>query len=229
MRWLDGIVTRWTWVWVSSRSWWWTGKPGVLQSNGVTNSWTRLSNWTELNCPTLWLIPLAFISPQDSWIKWPLQFLQPSRFSNSNGKNTQGWDRWSISKLPWFCVLGQVAWTLWFSFFLIRKQCFFFFNFFFFISWRLITLLYCSEFCHTLKWISHGFTCISHPDPPSYLPLHPIPLGLPRAPGLSTCLMHPTWAQVMVICFTLDNIDVSMLFSRNIPPSPSWEHLIRLI
>ena len=24
--------TRWTWVWVSSRSWWWTGKPGVLQS-----------------------------------------------------------------------------------------------------------------------------------------------------------------------------------------------------
>ena len=38
MRWLDGITdsmdmsspTRWTWVWVSSRSWWWTGKPGVL-------------------------------------------------------------------------------------------------------------------------------------------------------------------------------------------------------
>ena len=25
-------------------------------------------------------------------------------------------------------------------------------------------------------------------------PLHPIPLGLPRAPGPSTCLMHPTWA-----------------------------------
>ena len=31
MRWLDGI-TQWTWVWVSFRSWWWTGKPGVLQS-----------------------------------------------------------------------------------------------------------------------------------------------------------------------------------------------------
>ena len=25
-------LTRWTWVWASSRSWWWTGKPGVLQS-----------------------------------------------------------------------------------------------------------------------------------------------------------------------------------------------------
>ena len=26
--------TLWTWVWVNSRSWWWTGKPGVLQSMG---------------------------------------------------------------------------------------------------------------------------------------------------------------------------------------------------
>ena len=65
---------------------------------------------------------------------------------------------------------------------------------FIFISWRLITLQYCSGFCHTLTWISHGFTCIPHPNPPSHLPLDPIPLGLPSAPGLSTCLMHPTWA-----------------------------------
>ena len=64
----------------------------------------------------------------------------------------------------------------------------------FFFSWRLITLQYCSGFCHTLKWISHGFTCVPHPNPPSHLPLHPIPLGLPSAPGLSTCLMNPTWA-----------------------------------
>ena len=27
--------TRWTWVWASFRSWWWTGKPGVLQSTGL--------------------------------------------------------------------------------------------------------------------------------------------------------------------------------------------------
>ena len=32
MRWLDGITTQWTWVWVNSRSWWWIGKPSVLQS-----------------------------------------------------------------------------------------------------------------------------------------------------------------------------------------------------
>ena len=52
----------------------------------------------------------------------------------------------------------------------------------------------CGGFCHTLKWNSHGFTCVPHPNPPSHLPLHPIPLGLPSAPGLSACLMHPTWA-----------------------------------
>ena len=34
--------TRWTWVWVSSRSWWWTEKLGVLQSMGsqrVRHNW----------------------------------------------------------------------------------------------------------------------------------------------------------------------------------------------
>ena len=36
---------QWTWVWVNSRSWWWTGKPGVLQSQ----SQTWLSNWTDWN------------------------------------------------------------------------------------------------------------------------------------------------------------------------------------
>ena len=53
---------------------------------------------------------------------------------------------------------------------------------FFFISLRLITLQYCSGFCHTLTWISHGFTCIPHPNPPSHLPLLlldcPLPLGV---------------------------------------------------
>ena len=42
MRWLDGITTQWTWVWVNSRSWWWTGRPGVLLSLGsqrVRHDW----------------------------------------------------------------------------------------------------------------------------------------------------------------------------------------------
>ena len=40
--------TWWTWVWASFRSWWWIGRPGVLQSMG-SQSWPWLSNWTELN------------------------------------------------------------------------------------------------------------------------------------------------------------------------------------
>ena len=41
-------LTWWTWVWVNSGSWWWTGKPGVLRFMG-SQSRTRLSDWTELN------------------------------------------------------------------------------------------------------------------------------------------------------------------------------------
>ena len=41
-------LTQWTWVWASSRSWWWTGKPGVLQSMGsqrVEHDWVTELNW----------------------------------------------------------------------------------------------------------------------------------------------------------------------------------------
>ena len=44
--------TRWTWVWVNSRSWWWTGTPGVLWFMGsqrVGHDWATELNWTELN------------------------------------------------------------------------------------------------------------------------------------------------------------------------------------
>ena len=44
--------TRWTWVWVNSRSWCWTGRPGVLQfmeSQGVRHNWATKLNWTELS------------------------------------------------------------------------------------------------------------------------------------------------------------------------------------
>ena len=42
--------TQWTWVWVSSGSWWWTGKPGVLQSMGsqqVRHDWATELNWEQ--------------------------------------------------------------------------------------------------------------------------------------------------------------------------------------
>ena len=67
--------TRWTWVWVNSGSWWWTGRPGMLRFMGsqrVGHDWVTELNWTELNiiycvwllshfsyvwlCPALWTL-----------------------------------------------------------------------------------------------------------------------------------------------------------------------------
>ena len=41
-------LTSWTWVLASSRSWWRTGKPGVLGSQRVGHNWATELNWTEL-------------------------------------------------------------------------------------------------------------------------------------------------------------------------------------
>ena len=44
--------TRWTWVWVNSGSWWWTGRPGVLrfmELQRVGHDWATELNWTETN------------------------------------------------------------------------------------------------------------------------------------------------------------------------------------
>ena len=59
-------LTRWTWVWVSSGSWWWTGRPGVLQFMGlqrVRHDWATELNWTELNeqINKDWLFVLSWI------------------------------------------------------------------------------------------------------------------------------------------------------------------------
>ena len=51
--------TRWTWVWASSRSWWWTGKPGMLLSMG---SQRVGHNWAELNRLILMTPPLLLFS-----------------------------------------------------------------------------------------------------------------------------------------------------------------------
>ena len=56
-------LTRWTWVWVDSGSWWWTGRPGVLRFMGlqrVGHDWVTELNWTEPN----WNFIL------DVWWRW---------------------------------------------------------------------------------------------------------------------------------------------------------------
>ena len=64
MSWLDGI-SEVTWVWASSGCWWWTGKPGVLQSMGlqrVRHNWVTELSWTDV---VVWIFVLLL--PKSIW------------------------------------------------------------------------------------------------------------------------------------------------------------------
>ena len=48
---------RWTWVWVNSGSWWWTGRAGVLWFMGlqrVGHDWVTELNWTDDSIPQIY-------------------------------------------------------------------------------------------------------------------------------------------------------------------------------
>ena len=50
MRWLVGLTGSWTWAWITSGCWWWTRRPGVLQSMGsprVGHNWATELNWND--------------------------------------------------------------------------------------------------------------------------------------------------------------------------------------
>ena len=66
--------TQWTWVWVNSQSWWWTGRPGVLWFMGsqrVRHVWATELNWTE----NVWMASLVAqrLKPtpamRDTWVR----------------------------------------------------------------------------------------------------------------------------------------------------------------
>ena len=53
-RWMASL-TQWTWVWVNSGSWWWTGRPGVLwfmEFQRVGHDWVTELNWTVISLLT---------------------------------------------------------------------------------------------------------------------------------------------------------------------------------
>ena len=62
-----------------------------------------------------------------------------------------------------------------------------FFFFFYLLLLFYFKILY--WFYHTSTWIHDGCTCVPHPEPPSDLPSHTIPLGHPNAPAPS--ILYP--------------------------------------
>ena len=96
---------------------------------------------------------------------------------------------------------------------------------FFYFDWSLITLPYCSGFCHALTWISHGCTCVPRPEPPSHLPPHPIPQGHPSAPALST-LSHASnldwWSISHMIIYMFQCYSLKSSHLRLLTQSPKF-------
>ena len=78
--WMSSL-TQWTWVWVNSRSWWWTGKPGGLQSMGsqrVGHDWATELNWQQLLIQELSLVAESGASCMD--LLWWLLLLRHAGF-----------------------------------------------------------------------------------------------------------------------------------------------------
>ena len=110
--------TQWTWVWTSSRSWWWTGRSGVLWFMGsqrVGHNWTTELNWSHrYEMSNLW------------YNKFPCEWEKKNKnqyellASPQNG-NTSGL-RWQRNMWIWKLTQKSV-WKLFRNRRHLRKKC----------------------------------------------------------------------------------------------------------
>ena len=157
-------LTRWTCIWAGSRSWWWTGKPSVLQFMR-SQSQTQLSDWTELNWYRVFCWSEAPASTQlvlcESFCIWGC-IVDPHM---------------ERDVLHVHQILHHLV-SLNASFYLVISI---------YLFWLDDTLQYCDGFCRTSTWISHSahfffyincvflFSKLPHPFhplpfPPTHLP-----------------------------------------------------------
>ena len=88
--------TQWTWVWVNSGSWWWTGRPGGLQSMGL-ESRIWLSDWTELNIliacyvtSEIWETSCLLIAIWQKKLSKKEVWYKKNRHNNTQGQDSNG-------------------------------------------------------------------------------------------------------------------------------------------
>ena len=122
-------LTRWTWVWVNSGSWWWTGRPGVLRFMGLQ---TVGYDWaTELNWKSLQMVTAATLTAWKKSYDQPRQHIKKQRYYFSNKcpsshgycfssvmYGCESWtvkkpERWRIDAFELWCWrrLFRVPWT----------------------------------------------------------------------------------------------------------------------
>ena len=103
MRWMASL-TRWIWVWASFRSWWRTGKPGVLQSMGsqkVGHDWVTELNWTDYHRDLFHLLPLIGVYVA-------FNILQVGWMHENSGKSCR-YSQWTLDVIHIFCLNKSIA------------------------------------------------------------------------------------------------------------------------
>ena len=85
-------LTQWTWVWVGSRSWWWTGKPGMLQSMAlqrVGHNWVTEQQIIKLQIITKPPIPRP--PHAKNWLIW----------KDPDAGKVWGWEEKGMTEVRW--------------------------------------------------------------------------------------------------------------------------------
>ena len=168
------------------------------------------------------------MAPHSSTVAWKIPWKEKPGRLQSMGSHRVGHD-WSdaaaaaaavcICQLKCLVSLLLITEIIGFSYMILLI----FLNKLIYFNWRLITLQYCSGFCRTLTWISHGCTCVPilNPLPTSFL--IPSLRVHPSAPALSTLshALNLDWRSIShMIIYMFQRYSLKSSHPRLLPQSP---------
>ena len=98
-----------TWVWVNSRSWWWTGRPGVLRFMGsqrVGHDRATELNWTEC----IYVNPNLPIHPPIPTLPYKKRIASPGSMQDTGCLGLVHWDVPSVTAIQQVINLKKKLW-----------------------------------------------------------------------------------------------------------------------